>query len=415
MHTPDPGPALRITRIDLENIRGFRKLDLPLAGTAGERRRTVIIGKNGTCKSTLLRAIAVGLSDLSDAGALIAEPTGGLVGNREDFAKITLEVTSPVESGQINKLLRRIDKDKESLQADPLDSRPAQQVFVCGYGAGRSHVGPDPSGSRGHRTADSVRTLFDYRQPLIDPELTLRRLQDFLGTDRYERTLLGIKRALGLSDDDAIVLGHGGGVELVGPTVGGVGGKARLEGWADGYRVTFSWLLDLYARAMRADRIGADGSIDGIVLIDEVEQHLHPSMQQTILPHLVKLLPTTQLILTTHSPLVALAADPTELVVLKRRDDEILVEPQVPDFSSYSAEDMLVDERLFDSEARAPEMVEKLGRYRELAAKSPTTRSAGEAVELRSLGRAFTKKELPKSRQTTVLKELQRVLDKHDL
>ena len=404
---------LRISHIRLKNIRGFRELDLALGDPQKPQLRTVIIGKNGTCKSTLLRAIAVGLCDKSDASTLLNEPIGELVEDQKNHAEIRLDLSADgrVKEEKIQ-LLFRVEDDKAAAAAPPgKEERPEGiGVFLCGYGSGRSHVGPDSG--RSHRTADTVRTLFDYRQPLIDPELTLRRLQDFLGTDRYERTLLGIKRALGLSDDDAIVLGHGGGVELQGPTVGG---KVRLEGWADGYRVTFSWLLDLYARAMRADRIGPDGAIDGIVLIDELEQHLHPSMQQTILPHLTKLLPTTQLILTTHSPLVALTAEPSELVVLKRHEDEVIVEPRVPDFSGFSAEDMLTDERLFDSEAHAPETAEKLERYQELAAKLPRTRSAREQVELRSLAKGFRSVEPPTARQDEMLQEFQQLLKKHDL
>ena len=228
---------------------------------------------------------------------------------------------------------------------------------------------------------DGVYTLFDYRRTLLDPELTLRRLRDFLGTDRYERTLTGIKRALGLGSEDEISLPRGGGVELSGPSIGG---RIRLEGWADGYRMTFNWMLDFYGRVVNADMINLinrEGHVRGIILIDEIEQHLHPSMQAEILPRITEVFPEIQLIATTHSPLVALDAKPDELVVLRREGNEVVREEDVPDYTGYSAEDMLVDERLFDTEIYSPEMREKVGRYRELAPLPKATRGSAATRE----------------------------------
>lgn len=49
--------------------------------------------------------------------------------------------------------------------------------------------------------------------------------------------------------------------------------------------------------------------IKGVVVIDEIELHLHPSMQAEILPKLIKLFPKVQFIITTHSPLFLLGMD----------------------------------------------------------------------------------------------------------
>src|SRR5262249_55933403 len=142
-------------------------------------------------------------------------------------------------------------------------------VFVCGYGAGRGTVGFDSG--REYRVDDACGSLYDYGRELIHPELTLRRLRDYLRTNRYGAPRAGIKRVLDLGPEDEIELPVGGGVQLVGPELGhGV----PLDGWADGYRLTFLWLLDFYGRAMRADRIDSGGLVRGILLIDEVDQHL---------------------------------------------------------------------------------------------------------------------------------------------
>jgi len=405
-----------LSRVYLQNIRGLRELDLDLCGEGDEpRRRTLIIGMNGTCKTTILRAIALGLCDRADANALIAEPIGGFLseGEGEGRIEIFLEHSRRSAYHWATRIQRENGKEEvvEAEGSDPNGSRrPYLWQFLCGYGAGRYGVGYESG--REYRIADSVATLFDYRRTLLDPELTLRRLQDFLGTSRYDAILRGITNALGLSIEDRIELPKGGGVELSGPTIEG---KIRLEGWADGYRMTFYWLLDLYGWAMRADCIDAEGNARGILLVDELEQHLHPSMQAEILPRLSEALPKMQLFATTHSPLVALDARPEELVVLRREGNEVVAETSIPDFTGYSAEDMLADERLFDTEVYGPEMREKVVRYRSLAATPRTERSAAETRELRDLAFSIESHPLPESRESDMVRELKRLIDKHHL
>ncbi|MFL6232672.1 MAG: AAA family ATPase [Thermoanaerobaculia bacterium] len=398
-----------ISRIRLENIRGFRELEIDLSGEDGApRRRTVIIGKNGTCKTTVLRAVALGLCDFGDANALISEPIGSMIYGDSKVGQIRIELDSGGKQRLYNFLVRnRKTRQERVSRVSELDWPKA---FACGYGAGRHGFGSDTG--RDYRVADAVYTLFDYRRTLIDPELTLRRLQDFLGTQKYDAAIAGIRRILGLSPEDEIRLPHGGGVELSGPSFGDT---VRLEGWADGYRMTFNWMMDLYGRALRADRITSEGHIRGIVLIDEIEQHLHPSMQTEILPRITEVFPEIQLIATTHSPLVALDARPEELVVLRRKGKEVVREEDVPDYTGYSAEDMLVDERLFDTEVYSPEMREKVGRYRELAALPKATRGGAETRELRSLALEIRERPAPEARESEMVRQLKQLIDKHNL
>jgi len=407
-----------ITRIHLHDIRSFRELDLDLHGAEERpRRRTLIIGKNGTCKTSLLRAIAIGLADRSDANYLISEPVGGLVREGSEAGRIGLVghgVTGSSSELVRSKTIRRAG-DKESVFLSGAhhigqDGLYKPISFVCGYGAGRFGSGPDSG--RSYRIADSVKTLFRYQETLIAPELILRRLRDFYSTDTYERTLQGIKRALGLTEADMIDLRLGGGVEISGPSVGG---KIRLEGWADGYRMTFNWILDLYAWALRAGSIDEEGHVEGILLVDEIEQHLHPSMQAEILPRLSELLPKMQIFATTHSPLVALDAKPEELVVLRREGDHVVAERRVPDFSGYSAEDMLSDPRLFDTEVYGSETREKLSEYRKLASIPQEERSPEERLKLRSLATEINSFETPQERESETSRLLKELMTKYGL
>ena len=86
-----------VSKVSLQGIRSFRKLSLDLVPRSETKRptarlHTLLIGENGTGKTTLLRAIAVGLADRSDASGLLSEPTGQFVAEGKKMASITIGV-----------------------------------------------------------------------------------------------------------------------------------------------------------------------------------------------------------------------------------------------------------------------------------------------------------------------------------
>jgi predicted ATP-binding protein involved in virulence len=400
---------MRITRLRLQDIRGFAELTIEFDKA---RIHTVLIGKNGTCKTTILRAIAIGLADSKDASGLLAESNGVLVAEGKTTATIEVDVTSEDDPNKTITTKTKIGMDDGQdvlLDKEPEHETPGN-VLVCGYGIARQTEGS--SLVRPYRIIDSVYTMFVYDAALVGTELTLRRLRDYLGTRQFPRTLRGIKRALGLSARDRIRLPKGGGVVISGPSIG----KAiPIEGWADGYRKTLSWILDLYAWAMRARRVTKAGGIRGILLVDEVEQHLHPSIQTALLARLRDLFPELQVIATTHSLLVALGAEPQSVVVLKRDGKRVVRESSVPNFTMYSVEDMLADPEIFDSAVYRPETNAKLARYRNLSAKSPQDRTAKEKAELETLAEELSAQQIPEVHESPAIKKLNQLLQKHNL
>ncbi|UCC30478.1 MAG: AAA family ATPase [Phycisphaerales bacterium] len=405
-----------VSRISLRNVRSFRDLDLDLTTRSGSkpprpRLCTILIGENGTGKTTLLRAIAVGLADRKDASGLLAEPTGQFVAEGKSDATIKLELRPNQARGNTETLTTNIKNEngQDVLQSKKPETRPTNYL-VCGYGVSRANEGKEEG--RIYRIVDSAYTLFQYEATLIQTELTLRRLRDFCGTKQFPLVMNRIKAALGLSRNDEIRLPKGGGVRVSGTRIGK---DIPLEGWADGYRKTLAWILDLYAWAMRADCMTDTGDVSGILLLDELEQHLHPSMQTKLPSRLRKLLPHAQIIGTTHSPLVALGAAPDELVVLRREGRKVVAHESVRDFHGYSVEDMLADPKLFDSDTYRPEVAGELKRYRRLASKSPSSRSTKEQKHLKRLASDLAAQQIPEVRENPVLKELQKVLKRHNL
>jgi predicted ATP-binding protein involved in virulence len=92
---------------------------------------------------------------------------------------------------------------------------------------------------------------------------------------------------------------------------------------SDGYRSTTIWVLDFIGWLIHAERLIGNPDIGGILIIDEIEQHLHPIWQRYIVQRLRQQFPTTQIIASTHTPLVAAGiadVDRSLLLKLERND-----------------------------------------------------------------------------------------------
>lgn len=93
-------------------------------------------------------------------------------------------------------------------------------------------------------------------------------------------------------------------------------GELLVDWLSDGIRNMIAMVADIAYRATKLNpQFGADAALEtpGIVLIDEVDMHLHPAWQQTVLQSLMKAFPRVQFIVTTHSPQV-LTTVPSECI-----------------------------------------------------------------------------------------------------
>jgi hypothetical protein len=103
-----------------------------------------------------------------------------------------------------------------------------------------------------------------------------------------------------------------------------VAGKDVVEAidLPDGFRSAAAWIADLCAiwceKAPELASAANPADIQAIVLIDEIDLHLHPSLQRELVPRLRTALPKVQWIVTTHSPLVLANFDSNEIIALDR-------------------------------------------------------------------------------------------------
>jgi len=105
-------------------------------------------------------------------------------------------------------------------------------------------------------------------------------------------------------------------------------GPLPVSQMSDGVRSVVSLVADLAFRCMRLNGSHGEDSVQktrGIVLIDELDQHLHPGWQQRILPALREAFPKVQFIVTTHSPEVLSTVESRQIRILQ--DGECLAAP----------------------------------------------------------------------------------------
>lgn len=133
-------------------------------------------------------------------------------------------------------------------------------------------------------------------------------------TDRYERA----KRALEQTLPD---------VKIDDPTpdreifATHAGERVPLNRLSDGYRGTFVWVADLVRRLFDAFPDSPDPLHEhGVVLVDEIDLHLHPRWQRSVVEQIRATFPNLQFIVTTHSPFVAQDMRPSDKIIVLERN-----------------------------------------------------------------------------------------------
>lgn len=124
-----------------------------------------------------------------------------------------------------------------------------------------------------------------------------------------------------------------------------------------GYQSMLSWVVDLCKRMFeRYPQSDNPLQESAIVLVDEIDLHLHPKWQRDIIAFLSKAFPNTQFIVTTHSPLVIQSMDNVNLYVLHREENKIIAErSNTSNFKGWTIEEILRDTMRLESDIHSNE------------------------------------------------------------
>ncbi|TXG98533.1 MAG: DUF2813 domain-containing protein [Zoogloea sp.] len=344
-----------IDRITLKNIRGFENLEFDLCrGDAKYAGWTVFTGDNGAGKSSLLKAIAVALTGRDVARSLQPSFHRWIrEGAENQESKIELMIVPEKGTDEFSEkgqtaykkfpatvILKSNEKDtsiessggpggKKSLAQRGLWSANSHGWFSCGYGPFRRVFGASPEATRlmvGPTTERFV-TMFQEAASLFEVDQWLRnlshkKLEGKLAESEHLDLLLEILRddlmpnqiTIDRVDSDGLWLKDRNGLQLA------------WSEMSDGYRAALALLADILRHLINAYGIDGlakrdeDGKLrivrSGVVMIDEIDAHLHPEWQREIGFWLKGHFPNIQFLVTTHSPIICQAADENGLFVL---------------------------------------------------------------------------------------------------
>lgn len=366
-----------ITEIRIDRLRHLS--DIVISLNPDSRQHLIITGKNGSGKTSLLLAIQKYLQAVND-GKLIELydqyiPWLSEAEKKLEQAKTQSEIYEAQKNYQ--EKLSWVEEYKNGVEPiftnyrelDALYEQgkfitaffPANRTFQIVRGDGAENVKLDKS----YRINSEPGTLLHkYMVHLKTQQSYARNEGDMANVERIQKWFDRFEEALRiLLDDKSISLEYNYKeydfrIQEEGRNPFG------LDELSDGYSSVVYIMADLILR-MDQNWLLGDGlskyDTEGIVLIDELETHLHIDLQKKIMPFLVTFFPNIQFIVTTHSPYIL-----NSISNAKAYDLERCVE--LEDLSVYSADGLA--EGYFGADEYSDELKEKIERYKYLTEKN---------------------------------------------
>lgn len=363
---------MKIRSIYLKDIRCFNEISIDLSTNTGAHSWALILGNNGTGKTSLLRSIAMGLCDKTGAASLLQDTYGGWVRKGAKEAKIVLQLIDKGKNYTITTTIKKDSRNVETVQQTRPDDFPWERLFVCGYGANRSIDGQLSYDE--YSVADAVYTLFSYKHSLQSAELMLRRISE--NKKEQQEACKWLDKILML-EAGSVKLDHKG-LVINGPWCSDV----TFGALPDGYAATITMVSDMLGWALLAGKKQEKSKLSGIVIIDEIEQHLHPIWQKQIIMLLNVVFKNIQFISTSHSPLCAIgtanlenAKSSCSIVLIDRGETGIQVHDRIAPPVDKRA-DQILTSYLFGMETtRSDSFSNKIEKYSLLLGKPNRTES----------------------------------------
>lgn len=319
--------SMFLQTLRLENFRSLEGVEFDFRNLDGTTRPwTLLLGENGCGKSSVLRAVALLLAG-PDALPELLGSIDAWIRNGADSCRISAQLcTKKMEVREAALILRRgrsisqvLVENSEGLeQLSRALSHSDANYPVVGYGAsrrlgsGRGKVRTD-GGYFSSQRANAVATLFAPDAPLNELDtwaMDLHYRQKGAGLKIVQDTLADLLPDVRFKEIDRKA------GTLMFDTADG---PVPLRQLSDGYQNMAGWCGDLLYRLTstfghRKNPLHARG----LLLLDEMDLHLHPVWQKQLRAFLASKLPNFQVLATTHSPLTAQQSGEGEIYTLQR-------------------------------------------------------------------------------------------------
>jgi len=392
-------PGTYFLSLTVENVRCFgpaQTLDLS-DGHGRHAPWTIILGENGLGKTTLLTCLGFATFAVMDYAAHHKadlqeqlERMDSIIGLLSRLPREAVASRNKIQAvlGVYNETTKVVNIDiiinKRIVSIDGRTREPiVPPLSMFYYGANRRM--PQHKGFAADD--DSIRVFLDDNAAVWD----LRDPEDWIMRADYNAHLGGpdAKRfaAFAKRVQDALV--------SILPEVADIriraaeepGGSPRVEaqtpdGWIPlrrlgfGYQSQIAWLVDFASRMFERYPDSPDPLTEpAVVLLDEIDLHMHPRWQRQIIGYLTERCPNTQFIVTAHSPLIVQAAAKANIVLLRREGDHVAIDNDPEVLRNWRVDQILTSELFGLESARPPQIEEPLKERREILAKPKLTRT----------------------------------------
>ena len=371
-----------ISKIHIEKVRHLENLEIEISPDHDTMKHLILTGENGSGKTSLLESLRAYLNSVSTTDDLRSAE----ISLNNDYQNLEYAKKNNEPQSEIHSIEKQIDfyKEKINQAKSGLDlefSIPQEDIrvefeqgnFILSYfSAIRNFSSPEPK----HVEKTSLQAYYKIEEKtsskfltyLLDLKMTqalalakndsekagdieswFNRLQDIL-RDIYDDPTLQIQ-----FDEDTFKFS--------------ILAKDRepfdFNTASDGFSAILDIIVDLMIRMQTPEKRVTEFLSPGIVLIDEIENHLHMELQRRVLRILTELFPNIQFIVTTHSPFVLNSIENAAIYDL---ENHTLIQNGLSD-ASYSG----IVEGYFRQDELSQDLRDKIETYKVLSQKDSLT------------------------------------------
>jgi len=322
---------IRIKKISIKNIKGFSDITINFNT---ENQTNLILGINGRGKTTILQLIAVALQQLDSK--ILSKKWNQIVKKGSTEGKFSIQFEN--HNGLELKIQVTDNDDIIFVSGMNIYHELKNDLLVLAYGSYRRTTEKYENENDNYQCVSS---LFgdNYLKNIKTPGVTNYLRNNF----NYIKDL--INRIFQSAEiESQVLLDSFDDYNFYFTTPTNRSVKISFEALAEGYKAVFVWLIDMIIRIVeRGYTIFSTEKMNGIVIIDEIDLHLHPAWQRTLMPTLNSIFPNIQFIITSHSPFVIQSLSVSDVIMLVLNRNEIKTKRIKKDgkFNTYKIDEVI--------------------------------------------------------------------------